>query len=124
MLEEVRKVAQQKGVEGRRRWFADDQMVLIVWYSANGRISGFELCYDKDGDEHSLVWRGGRLTHAAVDQGEELPTDNRSPIVVSGRRPPPRRILAEFRKRAEKLEHEIAELVIAQLKNALASRKR
>jgi len=124
MLEEVRKVAQQKGVEGARRWFADDQMDLIVWYSAGGRISGFELCYDKDGDEHSLLWRGGRLTHAAVDQGEDLPTDNRSPIVVSGRRPLPRRVLAEFRRRAEKLEHEIAELVIAQLKNALVSRKR
>lgn len=119
MLEETRKIGQQKGVEGYRRWFSDDEMDLIVWHSPSGTIEGFELCYDKSGDEHAFTWRrGGRLTHARIDQGEYLPTDNRSPILVPDGNPPRLRVLEEFRRRAGHLESAIAELVLSCLKSA------
>lgn len=117
MLLETRKVGQQRGTDGYRRWFSDEEMDLIVWYDNAGEIEGFELCYEKTGDEHAFTWRrGGKLTHARIDQGEDLPTDNRSPILVAGGPAPRRRVLADFRRRAGQLEHRIALLVIAKLK--------
>src|SRR5438874_1466643 len=112
MLEEFKNVSQQRNVPGFRRWFSDDELDLIVWYSAPEEISGFQLCYDINGNERAFTWRkDGRLMHTAVDSGEESPLHNRSPILVADGNPPLEWLLAEFQRRSEKVEDNIVTLV-------------
>jgi hypothetical protein len=55
----------------RRRWFADDYFDLIVWVGNRGECIGFQLCYDKSGDEHALTWhKKTGFRHHRVDSGE------------------------------------------------------
>lgn len=84
MLEEIDDVKPEPGGE-KRRWFRDEYFDLFVWSDAQG-IRAFELCYDKLGDERLLAWRrGGEVTHAKVDSGEDNPSKNNTPIVVAGK---------------------------------------
>ena len=65
----------QQPIDGRRRrWFYSPDMDLVVWYEADGSISGFELYYDKNVHEHVFIWEAeGGFTHLAVDNGEQKP---------------------------------------------------
>ena len=58
MLSEIEKVRQVAG-EDFRRWFTDENMDLIVWYddSSTGRITGFQLCFDKKSVQRCLTWQ-------------------------------------------------------------------
>lgn len=70
MLREDKKVRQVNG-EPPRRWFSDDYFDLIVWNDEVGDVFAFQLCYDRLGDEHALVWHAERgYSHYRVDQGE------------------------------------------------------
>jgi hypothetical protein len=82
MLTEVRNPRQVEG-EGLRRWFTDEYFDLIVWHDAAGEFSGFQLCYDKAGDERALTWRRGEgYSHERVDDGEIPGRAKMSPILV------------------------------------------
>ncbi len=96
MLEEIDDVKPEPGGE-KRRWFRDEYFDLFVWSDAQG-IRAFELCYDKLGDERLLAWRrGGEVTHAKVDSGEDNPSKNNTPIVVAGKGDFPRKdVLVRF----------------------------
>lgn len=116
MLGELSGLAQRSGEPGKRRWFADEEMDLIVWYSDAGAVTGFQLCYDKSGVEHALTWRDtGTLIHEAVDQGEDLPTENRTPILSSGGAAPLERVARDFAARSAGLETELRSLVLSRL---------
>jgi hypothetical protein len=84
MLREIGNVRQIPG-ESRRRCFSDEAMDLTVWIAENGEMAGFELCYDKGGNERSLRWkRDGGYAHKRVDDGErgrEL-KHKESPILI------------------------------------------
>ncbi len=56
MLKEVESARQEDPLR-HRRWFADDFFDLIVWYDPDGRLDGFQLCYNKSFDEHAFTWR-------------------------------------------------------------------
>lgn len=62
----------QRPEEGRRRWFADDDMDLIVWYrESDDSVRGFQLCYGKQSAQHALTWLADRgYSHTRVDDGE------------------------------------------------------
>lgn len=80
MLAEMR-IAQAGGPV--RRWFADDDLDLIVWFDTRS-ISGFQLCYDRRGNERALTWtRNEGYFHNRVDDGESAPTKNQTPILVA-----------------------------------------
>ena len=116
MLGELDKISQPAG-QPRRRWFADEEMDLVVWYDEKGRPEGFELCYDKTGAEHAFRWkRGGRLRHEAVDAGEDLPSENRTPILVPGGKAPVQRVSDDFAARSLEIPAELRELVLSALK--------
>jgi hypothetical protein len=117
VLEEFSKVAQERGADGARRWFSDEEMDLIVWTADDGAFDGFELCYDKSGRERAYEWRrGGTLRHYAVDSGESTPLRNDTPILRSGGGEGDlKRVLADFRARAARLEPAVVELVGAAL---------
>lgn len=60
--------------ERQRRWFYSDDFDLIVWLNGDGAFAGFELCYDKQQAEHSILWDpAGGFRHMAVDDGESRP---------------------------------------------------
>ena len=72
-MQEIPQVRQIPG-ERRRRWFASDRFDLIVWLDDDGAMAGFELCYDKQHTERSLIWQPAEgFAHMAVDDGEQRP---------------------------------------------------
>ena len=66
-----------------RRWFSDDFFDLIVWMDHHGSINGFQLCYDKQGNERAFTWtvKNG-YSHERVDNGEMNPSKNLTPILI------------------------------------------
>jgi hypothetical protein len=115
VLAEFEKVSAERSAEGRRRWFSDEEMDLIVWYDDAGTISGFELCYDKSRTERAISWkRGGRPHRFVVDDGESTPLRNDTPILEAGGEVP-ETLSRDFETRAEKIEPAIAALVRAVL---------
>jgi hypothetical protein len=83
MLQELKNAKQNPG-DLFRRWYHDDYFDLIVWFDPDGSVHGFQLCYDKTGDERSLTWRAtGAYSHDRIDDGEGRPFRHKSaPIVV------------------------------------------
>jgi hypothetical protein len=113
MLAEVEPVAQVQRSAGSRRWFSDDELDLIVWYTESGEISGFQLCYDLRGAERAFTWKHGSLIHTAVDSGDESPLHNRSPILVSCPVASVDKVIDEFKSRSQGIEPSIAALVLS-----------
>ncbi len=105
----VRKIARDLN----RRWMTDEYFDLIIWYEPDGRIHGFQLCYDKPDRERSLTWTHGQgFRHAAVDSGESKPTANRAPILVGDGGFDVARVRQEFIARSERLHAEDREFVL------------
>lgn len=104
-------VSQATG-EPRRRWFADDYFDLIVWFSDDGRISGFQLCYDKGRDEHALTCDSdGTMLHHRIDGGERRPSRNDAPILVVTKALPKASLLQEFMRSSGSLDRTIVSYV-------------
>lgn len=111
MLREIQRVRQIPG-EGRRRWFRDDEFDLIVWYTDDGELAGFQLCYDKEGTERAITWQAtGSYVHARVDDGESPGEINASPILVSDGVFDATTVAERFRDDAGEMDRELADLV-------------
>ncbi len=84
MLEELLPTRQIPG-EPPRRWFASDDMDLIVWCREDGTPIGFQLCYDKLGYERAITWKPAQgFRHTAVDDGERFGASHKAaPILVA-----------------------------------------
>jgi hypothetical protein len=83
----------------RRRWFSSATMDLIIWLDEEGEAVGFQLCYDKSGNERALVWRtdSPRLTWRRVDDGERSRIGHKaSPILLPGEPDSIERVMAQF----------------------------
>jgi hypothetical protein len=105
----------QREGELRRRWFASTHADLVVWQDAAG-ISSFEFCYDKPQDEHVLRWRKGEgFRHARVDDGEDNPARNRTPIHIADGEFDLGRLAARFRQLGSDIDPEIYQFVLARL---------
>jgi hypothetical protein len=119
MLQEYTKVAQSRGVSGRRRWFSDDDMDLIVWYMEAGAIHGFQLCYDRQGRERAFTWDEKHgPSHARVDAGEQTPLRNDTPILLPGGVPEIGRVIELFKENARDVEPDIVALVTQKLEES------
>ena len=114
MLREIRSVRQIAG-ELRRRCFADEELDLTVWYDGQGTIAGFELCYDKQGAEHAFRWGRGGLEHWGVDNGEQDPLKNRTPVLVPDGALDGNRISRQFREQSREIDQNIIEVVLEKL---------
>ena len=73
MLQELKNVRQVKG-EGRRRWFIDDEIELILWYDHDKRLEGFQICYDRLSGTRTVTWKrtagnGGSTRSVLVSDG-------------------------------------------------------
>lgn len=118
MLRETLKVAQVEG-EHRRRWFNDEFFDLIVWFDELDQISGFQLCYNIDVDEHALTWhRGHGFTHHAVDPGDDPPGPIKmTPILLADGVFSKENIIERFIKESGGIDIEIASFVLDVLQN-------
>jgi hypothetical protein len=117
MLRELEHVRQHPG-EGRRRWFADGDMDLVLWHDPEDdqRVVGFQLCYDKGENEHALTWREpGSVTHHRVDDGQPDPVTRMTPILVQDGAVPLDRIRQQFADASAELDPRVREYVSERL---------
>ena len=121
MLVERRNVRQIAG-EGFRRWFSDEYFDLIVWYEGEAQadstadvVSGFQLCYDKPGQERALSWRReGGFSHDLIDAGEIPGQANMNPVLEPGGELP-EAVVARFRSNSLEVGLSIQDLVRTKL---------
>lgn len=101
----------------KRRWFYSDDFDLIVWFSDDQSISGFELCYDKECNAHSIEWKkAGGFRHMAVDDGEQRPGKHKAtPILVPDGSFDAMRVYTTFLEASKLLPEEIASHVLQAL---------
>ncbi len=98
---------------GRRRWFSAPSADLYVWQDGEGRITAFEFCYDKPFDEHALRWETGcGLRHLRIDDGEQAPHVNATPIAVPDGRFDPADIALRFEALAGGIDPRIYRFVL------------
>ncbi|HWA87231.1 MAG TPA: hypothetical protein VG710_13470 [Opitutus sp.] len=117
MLKEIREVKQEAA--GRRRWFEDDKLELIVWYVPANAIEGFQICYltNAGRSERALTWRPENgFVHARVDPGDASPLKNQTPILVPDGAVPWADLESAFAKRSAEMEPALRELVLGRLK--------
>lgn len=112
MLREIKNVRQISG-EPSRRWFTDENMDLIIWYEAEEFI-GFQLCYDKAGQEKALSWKPETaLVHERVDSGESRDGHYKAtPILIQNGHYDIEIIRTSFLNNAEKVDKDIRDLVL------------
>lgn len=115
-LREIPKVKQS--AEGRlRRWWTSDSMDLYVWQAAGRELAGFEICYGKPHDEHSLRWNpDDGFRHHRIDDGEETAFDHQTPIAVPDGHYALEDIAALFDDCAREIDSDIYVMVSAMLR--------
>jgi hypothetical protein len=106
--------APKKAVRGDydRRWLSDDYFDLIVWYTPDDAMHGFQLCYDKPYWERALTWLSDKgFSHMEVDDGEQNAYNNQTPILVPDGSFPADKVLREFARRGSELPIDLQRLV-------------
>jgi hypothetical protein len=115
MLRELTNV-RQVVEEPRRRWFADDYFDLIIWVGERGGFIGFQLCYDKFGDEHALTWhKKTGFSHHRVDSGEMQRPYKATPILVSDGSLDLTGISHLFTERSRTIDAKVASFVLSKI---------
>jgi len=116
MLAEMVNV-RQRPEEGYRRWFSDDEFDLIVWYTHDRELLGFQLCYDKRGTERAFTWKtDGSFIHSRVDAGDTILSGmKRTAVLVADGTPQSEIVASTFRAAARDIEPAIAEMVYERL---------
>lgn len=114
-MSDLRELSDTRQVPGepRRRWFCSPELDLIVWVDDADEPVGFQLCYDKLLGERALTWRAGRgFDHAAVDNGEGMPTKYKgTPILVADGAFDSRRVSDIFREASDEVSAPIRRFV-------------
>ena len=115
MLRELTNVRQVLK-ESRRRWFADDYFDLIVWVGERGEFIGFQLCYDKSGDEHALTWhKNTGFNHHRVDSGELQRPYKATPILLVDGLVDFASLTDCFKERSRKMDQQVARFVLGKI---------
>jgi len=115
MLRELRHV-RQIAEESFRRCFSGPNMDLTVWVDADGGITGFELCYDKENAERAVRWiKGNGFDHQRVDDGEQRPWDNLTPILVPDGVFPVKKISRLFQQNSREMDQSFAKFIYRKL---------
>lgn len=95
---------------------ADEELELIVWFSPDGAVSGFQLTSSQDEREHCFLWTTGSGAKVArVDWGEDKTGRNRTPILVYVDEFPMEAMIKAFGSRSGCLDPEIKDLVSEKL---------
>jgi hypothetical protein len=120
MLREIKQVRQVKG-EGTRRWFQDPYFDLIIWYNEDGSLSGFQLCYDKQGRERAFTWRRNHECRHDIVDGGDLPGHSKmAPVIVADASSPDEHVAERFLKESTHIDPELARLVYDKISRYLS----
>ena len=104
MLREIQGV-RQDNPDLRRRWFQDEFFDLYTWHAPNGRLAGFQLCYDLPRRERAITWhRQHGFSHNKVDGGALPGRMGATPLLVAGARFPHRLVRERFLKHGATLD--------------------
>ena len=116
MMKETTDIRQIKG-DPRRRWFSSDYFDLIVWYSEEGQINGFQLCYDKYRNERALTWKARiGYSHNRIDDGEKhLGIYKATPILIADCVFDSHVIATAFKRESKGIEKKISGFVYKKL---------
>lgn len=117
-MKELTNVRQIPG-EPKRRWFSSNDFDLIVWFSENGTLHGFELCYDKHNKERSIRWSNSAgFQHMAVDDGEQIFGKHKeTPILVADGLFDAKQVHSNFSEVSHSLPDEIADFILTAIKH-------
>jgi hypothetical protein len=113
-----------QSIAENRRWFSSSDMDVIIWLDESRSITAFELYYDKNVNEHVLVWRNGfGFSHLAVDDGEQKPVHNykEAPILIPDGVFEADRVRRMFETTREDLPAELFKIVYHELGKLTAS---
>lgn len=117
MLKEVDNV-KQNPKSFFRRWFSDDYFDIIIWLKYCNKIFGFQLCYNKLNNEHSLTWNeDNRFQHNKIDDGDISFHIKRSPVLIPDGVVPIKEIIEEFIKRNKNIDKDISIFILNKLKS-------
>lgn len=119
MLSEYEGAKQVRG-EPFRRWFADDDMDLIVWYQDDRATPlGFQLCYEgDDGDRRAFTWtEDGGYSHLRIDEGERAGRPKMTPLLVLDGAFSGDIVAGEFSNRSGELAAPLTQLVLAKIRD-------
>jgi hypothetical protein len=115
MLQEIYVAQKEEGVF--RRWFESEYFELIVWYSLTDKtISGFQLCYERFGNEHSLTWqRGFGYSHNRIDDGRSSYKHPSTPILAMDGHFPAADILVKFVDECGSIDEAVSRIVTGKI---------
>ena len=123
MLYEARCRPEHGQTSRRRRLFVDDFFDLFVWYTEASEIFGFQLCYDKQHDEHALTWRSDTgFRHRSVDDGGRSQRQA-TPWLVPDGFCDSRGILSRFLDECGEVDPDIVDLVVRKLEELECGRE-
>ncbi len=118
MFREFKQVKQERG-GGRRRWFESDDLDLVVWYDAGGKVTGFQLCYDFGDGERAVTWREtGGYSHDRIDAGDDTPLKNQTPVLIPDGAVPWTKLLQAFEPQCASLDSSLQSLIRQKLQRA------
>jgi hypothetical protein len=118
MLQRIRGVRQDEASR-ERHWFQDEYFDLFVWTEPSGAVVSFQLCYDRSRHERVLAWNWTEgLTHRRVDDGEQTPVKNRSPIMATDARGSIDGVAAEFDRRGMELDARMRDFILQKIEEA------
>lgn len=116
MLVEYKAIYQSPTSEGRRRWFSDrTDMDLVVWYSREGRLRGFQFCYGKKRAPRALTWQfdSGFAHNEIVDDRGMMVVA--SPILGKPIKSPIEPLIEKLTAAADSLEPALRRFVVKKL---------
>ena len=116
MLREFRRVRQTP--PGFRRLFTDDTFDLYIWYQRRwGRMTGFQLCYDKYRAPRTLTWtENAGYGHHRVDDGDcGAGGPKRTPLLVADGRFDTRTVADRFQEAAARMPRSLARVILGRI---------
>jgi hypothetical protein len=113
-LIEVRNCRQIRG-EPQRRWFANRDLDLIVWFGEKNDICGFQFCYRETNAEYAVTWEEKQgFRRQFVDSGDGYPRRRAMTPILVGNFAKPTRYLADvFRDHQDDIDPRLAGFVEA-----------
>ena len=97
------------------QWFRSTIADLVIESNSNGEIVHFSFSYRRRRENLSIEWDGFHLKSFQIDEGEQDPTFNRSPLILAEMETPVNEALVVFCKVADQLEPKIFDFVSSKL---------
>lgn len=98
----------------RNDWYVNDFFDLVIWFdSCSDEFLGFQLCYDKLYNEHSVTYKkGGSFSHDRIQSSFSI---NGSPMVICNGDFTNKSIIHKFEEESKNIEPGIRNEVLQRL---------